>query len=188
MGYREPLVTRKAAQSDVVAVEHCVYSAYQCYLGRMARPPAPLLHDNAELIERGAVLVATIDDEVVGVLVSWLEEDHLHIDNLAVAPAWQGQGIGKALLWEANQIAASAGRDEIRLYTNEEMTENQAYYLDRGFAETHRTVEDGYSRAYYSCPVQGPDGTLTSRPSRLAEPVPKVEPSPSHRLPRESRI
>lgn len=50
----------------------------------------------------------------------------------------QGSGAGGALLAYADEAARAAGRSEIRLYTNEAMTENLEYYPRRGFAETHR--------------------------------------------------
>jgi hypothetical protein len=39
---------------------------------------------------------------------------------------------------------------EIRLYTNEAMTENLDYYPRRGYRETHRATQDGYQRVFFS--------------------------------------
>jgi hypothetical protein len=44
---------------------------------------------------------------------------------------------------------------EIRLYTNEAMTENLAYYPRRGYTETHRAAEDGFNRVFFRKPVPG---------------------------------
>lgn len=38
----------------------------------------------------------------------------------------------------------------IRLCTNEAMTENLAYYLRMGYPETHRAVENGYHRVFFT--------------------------------------
>ena len=51
----------------------------------------------------------------------------------------------------------SGDRNEIRLYTNEVMTENLSYYPNQGFTETHRAMDAGYHRVYFSRPVT-PDG------------------------------
>jgi hypothetical protein len=41
------------------------------------------------------------------------------------------------------------GLSEIRLYTNEAMTENLAYYPRNGYTETQRAQQDGFSRVYF---------------------------------------
>jgi len=43
------------------------------------------------------------------------------------------------------------------LYTNEAMTANTTYYEHRDYQETHRSVEDGYNRIYYSRPLRDVD-------------------------------
>jgi hypothetical protein len=42
------------------------------------------------------------------------------------------------------------GLPEIRLYTNEAMTENLGYYPRRGYRETHRATQNGYRRVFFS--------------------------------------
>jgi hypothetical protein len=42
---------------------------------------------------------------------------------------------------------------EIRLYTNEAMTENLAYYIRHGYAETHRAGQDGFHRVFFRKPI-----------------------------------
>lgn len=38
---------------------------------------------------------------------------------------------------------------EIRLYTNEAMTENLSYYPRHGYTETHRGEQDGFRRVFF---------------------------------------
>jgi GNAT superfamily N-acetyltransferase len=64
-------------------------------------------------------------------------------------PAAQGRGIGARLLDLAEDRARGLGLPEIRLYTNEAMTENLAYYPRHGYTETHRAEEDGFRRVYF---------------------------------------
>jgi ribosomal protein S18 acetylase RimI-like enzyme len=68
---------------------------------------------------------------------------------VAVLPAAQGRGIGGRLLGLAEQHARSLGLGEIRLYTNEAMTENLAYYRRHGYTETHRAEQDGFRRVFF---------------------------------------
>ena len=141
---------RRATRADVSKVTACVRAAYAPYLDRMATPPAPLLDDYPTLIARGVVDVAERRDQVVGLIVWWAEADHAFVDNVAVSPAAQGLGLGRRLLDHAAEWASAAGHDELRLYTNEAMTENLAYYPRLGFVETHRAVGDGYDRVYFT--------------------------------------
>ena len=68
---------------------------------------------------------------------------------MAVQPAAQGRGIGARLLARAEDHARDLGLSEIRLYTNEAMTENLAYYVRHGYAETHRAEQDGFRRVFF---------------------------------------
>jgi GNAT superfamily N-acetyltransferase len=58
-----------------------------------------------------------------------------------------------ALLALAEEQARGLGLGEIRLYTNEAMTENLAYYPRHGYAETHRAEQDGFNRVFFRKPI-----------------------------------
>ncbi len=151
---------RRAVAADVDDVRRIVERAYEQYVPRMGRKPAPMLDDYHDLIGRGVVDVAVgADDRVIGVVVLWPEVDHLYVDNIAVDPDVRGTGAGGALLAHADAVARAAGRSEIRLYTNAAMTENLDYYPRRGFIETHRAEDAGYHRVYFSraVPASAPD-------------------------------
>lgn len=150
MTKRAEIEIRQANPTDEPAIRACVEVAYQPYVDRIGRRPAPMLDDYHDLIGRAVVSVAAIDGNVLGLIVMWPEQDHHYVDNIAVHPSAQGHGVGTALLAHAEATARAANRDEIRLYTNEAMTENIDYYPRRGFVETHREVEVGYRRIYYS--------------------------------------
>lgn len=141
---------RQAVRADEPGVCACVDAAYAPYVERMGKPPAPMLDDYTNLINSGVVYVATLDDWLVGLIVLWPKEDHLYVDNVAVLPEAQGTGVGAALLDFADAQALRTGLNEIRLYTNEKMTENIEYYPRMGFHETHRASDAGYQRVYYS--------------------------------------
>lgn len=102
------------------------------------------------LIAAGGVWVAEAQGEPVGMLVLRTRPDHLLLENVAVSPAAQGTGIGRRLLDFADEQAGECGRDEIRLHTNEAMTENLAHYPKAGYVETHRAVQDGFRRVFFS--------------------------------------
>ena len=145
-----PVRLALALPSDHSAVVACVDAAYSRYLARMEVVPAPMLADYVALIDRRVVHVAIVDGEIVGLVVMWAEPDHFYLDNIAVDPAYHGMGVGSFLLDQVEVAARAAGRNEIRLYTHEKMTENLDYYPRRGYVETHRAVGEGRSRVYFN--------------------------------------
>ncbi len=68
----------------------------------------------------------------------------------AVDPALRGQGVGVRLLRAAEDHARARRLGEVRLYTNEAMTENRRLYLRLGYRETRRGVQDGFRRVYFT--------------------------------------
>jgi predicted N-acetyltransferase YhbS len=143
------ITTRPAVLADVPDLAAITRAAYQHYVPRMGREPAPMSADYAAAVRDGQAWVATRDGQVVGHVVLVPRPDHLLLQNLAVSPTAQGQGVGTLLLGLAEDEARHRQLGEIRLYTNEAMTENLAYYPRRGYTETHRATQDGYRRVFF---------------------------------------
>ena len=74
----------------------------------------------------------------------------LNDDTIAVAPGAQGHGYGALLLARAEDDARELGLSEVRLVTNQAMTENQTFYPRHGYIETARGRQDGYDRVFYA--------------------------------------
>ncbi len=66
--------------------------------------------------------------------------NHLLIENVAVRPDGQGEGIGDRLLRHAEVVAASPNIREIRLYTNAAFASNISFYAKRGYVEYARNT------------------------------------------------
>ena len=141
---------RPAVAGDVPAIEALVRDAYAMYVPRIGREPAPVTADHARLVAAGRTSVIEADGEVAGVIVLIPGGDHLLVENVAVAPKAQGRGLGRELMAFAERRAAQLGMAELRLYTNQLMTENLALYPALGYTETGRRVEDGFARVYFS--------------------------------------
>ena len=129
-------------------VRDLVRMAYSKYVERIGKEPAPMLEDYDALIRAGEVWVWDEGGEVLGVLVMRPADDHLFVDNVAVAPGHQGRGLGRELLAFAEERAEREGLPEVRLYTNEKMHENLAVYARLGFEETERKIDGAYRRVF----------------------------------------
>lgn len=141
---------RKATAEDVPGLRAVARAAYEKYVSRMGLQPAPMTADYAHSVRDGQVWVAAADGALLGLVVLVLRDDHVLVENVAVSPSSQGQGVGGRLLAFAEDHARRHGVSQVRLYTNEAMTENLAYYPRRGYIETHRAENGGFRRVFFS--------------------------------------
>lgn len=127
------LELRQAAPADAPAIRALTREAYAKWVAVTGREPLPMRVDYDEavlkhrfdLLHNGGALAALIETAV--------EPDHLLIVNVAVAPGFQGRGLGRQLMAHAEQLAVAGGFGEIRLYTNKLMAENIALYSKLGY-------------------------------------------------------
>jgi ribosomal protein S18 acetylase RimI-like enzyme len=147
------VTVRPADQGDVDVLRRIAAAAFQHYVARIGQAPAPMTADYAQAVRDGQAWVAVEDGQVAGFLVLIAQPGYLLLDNVAVLPAAQGRGIGARLLSLAEEHARRLGLAEVRLYTNEAMTENLAYYPRHGYTETHRAEQDGFRRVFFRKPL-----------------------------------
>src|SRR5262249_53168205 len=122
--------------------------AYAPWVRRIGRKPWPMLQDYAVVLREEAVTIAEVNGQVVGVLVLCSTSEGLLIENVAVNPAWQGFGVGRALLQHAEREARRLHQRSLYLYTNELMVENIALYAKYGYVEYERRQEQGFRRVF----------------------------------------
>jgi ribosomal protein S18 acetylase RimI-like enzyme len=135
---------RRATADDAARIGAIARAAYAKYMPRIGREPAPMLADFAA----DHVMVIETDGAIDGYVIAWREIDVYFIDNIAVDPARQGEGLGRQLIDHAIREAKHHRSSAIRLYTNAAMTENLSMYTHMGFVETHRATEKGFHRVY----------------------------------------
>lgn len=145
MGEQGPV---PAEPADATAVRALVRDAYAPYVPRMGMEPGPMNADYVRAIADGDVHVLRSGDEIVAVVVLRGADDHLLIENIAVAPDRQGRGLGREILAWAESQAVARGADEVRLYTHETMVENLAFYQRHGFDVTRGADDDPYRRVH----------------------------------------
>lgn len=145
----DDLKIRLATPDDVGAIQQCVNRAYEMYVPRMGKKPAPMLADYSALVDEGVATVIQIEPMIAGLIVMFPREHDWFVENIAVDPAFQGKGVGTKLMMFAESEAARHGRGRIELYTNQKMVENLDFYPKLGFERFDERVEDGYRRIYF---------------------------------------
>ncbi len=143
------MAIRPATNDDAEGVGALVERAYRHWVPRIGLRPAPMDADYSALIEAGDVFVL-VDPDIVGVLVLRpADGGALMVENVAIDPPRQGEGLGPSLLDFAEEQARDRGLGELRLFTHEHMAENIELYGRLGWEEYDRTVGDGFARAHF---------------------------------------
>lgn len=137
---------RLATAGDLLRIGTVIERAYAPYVGRLDRPPAPMVRDYAATVDQGLVWVT--GDPIDGLISMTTADGSLLVENVAVDPARQGRGIGRRLLTFAEDEAKRRRLHRLTLYTNEAMTENLLLYAHLGYREVRRATEDGYRRVF----------------------------------------
>ncbi|WP_316014047.1 GNAT family N-acetyltransferase [Roseobacter sp. HKCCA0434] len=136
---------RPATPNDLAEATRISHAAYDRYVAELGEDLPPRVQDFAPEIEAAHLWVCD-----GGLICARPHDGDWLIENVAVEPARQREGIGRNLI--AAMEAEGRRRDFTRvvLYTNERMVENLALYPRLGYAETHRAVEDGRPRVWFA--------------------------------------
>ncbi|SDJ83582.1 Ribosomal protein S18 acetylase RimI [Nocardioides sp. YR527] len=133
-----PLLSRIEAAGDAMFVDH---------FGHDPGWPPPT-EGAVRAIEPGFLLVAVHGADVVGFAHVLELDGHMHLEQLAVDPVFQGCGHGRALVEAAMGRAAATGARRMTLMTYADVPWNAPLYRHLGFVETeptepyeHRLVE-----------------------------------------------
>lgn len=124
----------RATIGDAAAVRNLVRSSYAKWVPVIGREPKPMGADYEHAVQHHLVDLLYADGELAGIIEMIPETGHLLIENVAVAPAFQGRGYGRLLLTHAEALAGSLGLRELRLYTNKMFAENVELYFKLGYA------------------------------------------------------
>jgi GNAT superfamily N-acetyltransferase len=102
------------------------------------------------LASGGRIFFASVEDQCVGCCaLIRLGADEFEVAKMAVAPMWQGSGIGRKLLQTVVEAARSAGARRLYLETNHILTPAIRLYESVGFKPVpqDRIVPSPYARA-----------------------------------------
>lgn len=124
---------RRAVAADAAAVRALTRDAYAKWVPVIGREPKPMTKNYDTAVRLHRIDLAHVDGELAGLIETIDGTDHLLIENVAVAPAFQGRGLGRFLMAHAERLAAARGVSEMRLYTNKRFAENVRLYLALGY-------------------------------------------------------
>jgi ribosomal protein S18 acetylase RimI-like enzyme len=139
--------SRAAEPFDWAGLLALIQRAFKGMEGRID-PPSSLhrltTEGIAEQARTGEVWV--IGDPVAACVFLTVKPGRLYLGKLAVEPAQQGRGYGKALVRLAETRCAALGLPLLELETRVELVENHAVFRKLGFVETGRKAHAGFDR------------------------------------------
>lgn len=131
---------RRGVATDAAAIRALTREAYAKWVPLIGREPKPMTADYAAALSQHRFDLLYLDGKLAALIETVAEADHLLVENLAVAPAFQGRGLGRRLMAHAERLAISEGFGEIRLYTNKLFAANLQLYGKLGYEVTGEEI------------------------------------------------
>lgn len=146
---------RQAVASDAPAIRELTRAAYAKWVAVIGREPKPMTADYDEALRKHRIDLLSLDGELAALVETIAEPDHLLVENVAVAPGFQGRGLGRHLMAHAEQLAVALGYGQIRLYTNKLFAENVQLYGRLGYRVDREEVLAGGTAVHMSKLIPG---------------------------------
>ena len=124
---------RRAVADDAAAVRVLTREAYAKWVPVIGREPKPMQADHEEAVREHRIDLAFLEGGLAALIETIDKGDHLVIENVAFAPAFQGNGLGRYLLAHAERLALDLGYADVRLYTNRMFEATVRLYLAVGY-------------------------------------------------------
>lgn len=133
----EELTTRLATSAEVAALPPMQVAAGNLFremdMALVADGPEPEVAGFANAQQAERLLVALVEGKVVGFVRLEELDAALHVEQVAVAPAYGGQGIGRRLMVAAEGLAQERGYDRMTLITFRDVPFNGPFYESLGW-------------------------------------------------------
>jgi ADP-ribosyl-[dinitrogen reductase] hydrolase len=145
---------KRAASQDAEAVRRLVREAYAQWVPVIGREPMPMKADYERAVRDHEIDLLYADGDLVALIEVIANADHLFIENIAVLPHRQGQGLGRHLLSHAEEKARKSNLRELRLLTNQAFATNIRLYESVGFrVDRTEPFPGGGTTVYMSKPI-----------------------------------
>lgn len=120
------------------------------YMDGIIDPPSSAHHLTVNALREKAKeecgFAAFIDGALVGCVFIKEKADHFYLGKLAVAPAFEGQGIARQLMEVADQQAVARDKPVMELQARIELTRNHAVFEKLGYRKVSETAHPGFTR------------------------------------------
>jgi GNAT superfamily N-acetyltransferase len=137
LGMDEQVTIRAATSDDVAVLPRMQVDAGGLFramgMAMVADGPEPEVAVFARAQQTGQLLVALVDGEVVGFVRLEVLDAGLHVEQVTVAPAHGGRGIGRRLMLAAEDLARERGYDRMTLTTFQDVPFNGPFYQSMGW-------------------------------------------------------
>jgi ribosomal protein S18 acetylase RimI-like enzyme len=151
------IVYRRAGENDAEIVRNFVHAAYAKWVPVIGRRPKPMNVDYEHAVRAHAIELAYEDGVLVGLYEIVPAADHLLLENIAVAPGHQRQGLGHRLMARIEALARARGLAKVRLYTNKAFDSNLAFYQKLGYTlEREEPIKTGGTLVHFVKTVKKP--------------------------------
>ncbi len=145
---------RRGVATDAAAIRELTRAAYAKWVPVIGREPKPMTANYAEALRKHRFDLLYVDGKLAALIETIPEADHLLIENVAVAPAYQRHGLGRKLMAHAEKVAAASGFREIKLYTNQLFAGNVRLYRQLGYRVDREEAFKGGVAVHMSKQVQ----------------------------------
>ena len=140
------MVFRSAVKRDYLAIKIIALKAYEKYVERMGKEPAPM---RPIIQKEDVVFVCEDNKQVIAFAILVKINDQIILESIAVDPLHQKKGIGNNFIKYIEQYLIEQKINKYQLYTNEKMFENIDWYQKIGFKIFKKVTEKGYNRIYF---------------------------------------
>lgn len=138
---------RPALIEDIPAIGDLSRRAYEKWATVLGRKPLPMTADYDAAFRRHRFDLAYIEGCLAGLVETVTDGDALLVENLAISPDYQRQGLGTRLMAHAESLARAQGLRALTLYTNRRFIGNVELYQRLGFVVTgEEALADGSAR------------------------------------------
>ncbi|CAH1654199.1 GNAT family N-acetyltransferase [Hyphomicrobiales bacterium] len=137
------LAVRLATTTDHAAALALQHAAFARNRELLHAEPLPLLADYDAIFADGEtweIWLALMGERLAGALILTPRQDDLFIWSIATDPAFQGRGVGKALLAHALVRARALKLPCLRLCTGRALADNVAWYARAGFVTEREEI------------------------------------------------
>jgi ribosomal protein S18 acetylase RimI-like enzyme len=124
---------RQGVAADAAAIRDLTRAAYARWVRVIGREPVPMAADYDAALRTHRFDLIDVEDVLAALIETVVKDDHLHIENVAVLPRFQGRGLGRRMLAHAEGLASSLGFDVVKLHTNKLFDDNVRLYQRLGY-------------------------------------------------------